>query len=156
LTQIVTIYFIVSYLYLLLFNCATIVLVPFNVSNGETDMAKKSTAIVPTMLRIREDLRKRLEREAKKRDHSLNAEMAERLEKSFADEAQATRDSAIVDLLTNHNDISGKLLRDIASQIAKHPDWPETESNRTRFLLWLATAIHGKEPQGEPQPGDDQ
>lgn len=114
-------------------------------------MAKKSTAIVPTMLRIREDLRKRLEREAKKRDHSLNAEMAERLEKSFA----ATRDSAIIDMLVRNDDVSSKLLRDIADEIAKHPDWSDSEADREDLLRWLSVVIHGKEPQGEPQPGDD-
>src|SRR6266700_5718741 len=63
-----------------------------------TTMAKKSTAIVPTMLRIREDLRKRLEREAKKKDHSLNAEMVERLEQSFVDDAQNQREIAIINM----------------------------------------------------------
>jgi hypothetical protein len=47
-------------------------------------MVKKATAIVPTMLRIREGLRKRLELEAKKNGRSLNAEMTERLERSYA------------------------------------------------------------------------
>jgi hypothetical protein len=115
-------------------------------------MAKKSTAIVPTMLRIREELRKRLEREAKKRDHSLNAEMAERLEKSFS----ASRDGAILDMLVRHDDVSAQLLRDIADQIAKHPDWSTSEEERKELLTGLTFSIHGKEPQGEPQPGDDE
>ena len=115
-------------------------------------MAKKSTAIVPTMLRIREDLRKRLEREAKKRDHSLNAEMVERLEKSFA----ASRDGAIIDMLVRNDEASAKLLRAIADEIAKHPDWSDDEAQREDLIKWLAYAIHGKTPQDEPKPGDDQ
>jgi hypothetical protein len=115
-------------------------------------MAKKSTAIVPTMLRMREDLRKRLEREAKKRDHSLNSEMVERLEKSFS----ASRDGAILDMLVKQNDVSADLLRKIYDQIAKHPDWANDEATRKELLYGLAFSIHGKTPQGEPQPGDDE
>ena len=44
---------------------------------------KKPTDIVPTMLRMREEMRKRLEREAKKNSRSLNAEMVGRLDQSF-------------------------------------------------------------------------
>jgi hypothetical protein len=115
-------------------------------------MAKKSTEIVPTMLRIREDLRKRLEREAKKRDHSLNAEMAERLEASFTNQAQAQRDAAIIDMLVKHDDVSGQLLRDIADQIAKHPDWSNNEADRKEMLHWIYISAHGKEPIDENAP----
>jgi hypothetical protein len=82
-------------------------------------MAKKSTAIVPTMLRMREDLRKRLEREAKKRDHSLNAEMVERLEQSFVDDAQNERDLAIIRIMMDSDDISIALMRKIVFQLWK-------------------------------------
>ena len=82
-------------------------------------MAKKSTEIVPTMLRIREDLRKRLEREAKKRDHSLNAEMVERLEQSFVDDAQNERDLAIIRIMMDSDDISIALMRKIVFQLWK-------------------------------------
>ncbi len=46
-------------------------------------MARKPTDIVAVTLRIREDLRRRLEREAKRDRTSLNAEMERRLEDSF-------------------------------------------------------------------------
>ena len=47
-------------------------------------MAKrKKTATVQLKLRIREELRRKLEREAKGRKASLNSEMARRLESSF-------------------------------------------------------------------------
>jgi hypothetical protein len=82
-------------------------------------MAKKSTEIVPTMLRIREDLRKRLEREAKKRDHSLNAEMVERLEQSFVDDAQNERDLTIIGMMMNSDDIGIGLMRKIVLQLWK-------------------------------------
>jgi hypothetical protein len=114
-------------------------------------MAKKATAIVPTMLRMREDLRQRLEREAKKKDHSLNAEMVQRLEQSFIKD----RDSAIVDYLVRHNDVGSELLRDIADEIKKHPDWDNNEAARKDLLSWLYFAAYGKEPPQEPRPGEE-
>ena len=81
-------------------------------------MTKKPTEIVPTMLRIREDLRKRLEREAKKRDHSLNAEMVERLEASFVKDAKELRDSAIVDMMVDNDSWKGNAVRILAAEIA--------------------------------------
>jgi hypothetical protein len=46
-------------------------------------MARKTTEIVTLSLRIREELRKRIEREAKRADRSMNAEIVHRLELSF-------------------------------------------------------------------------
>jgi hypothetical protein len=46
-------------------------------------MARKSSDIAQLKLRIREDLRHRLEQAAKKRDVSLNYEMTSRLAESF-------------------------------------------------------------------------
>jgi hypothetical protein len=46
-------------------------------------MARKPTEVVAVTLRIREDLRRRLERAARKAGVSLNAEMEKRLEDSF-------------------------------------------------------------------------
>jgi hypothetical protein len=71
------------------------------------------------MLRIREDLRKRLEREAKKRDHSLNAEMVERLEQSFVDDEQNERDLTIIGMMMNSDDIGIGLMRKIVLQLWK-------------------------------------
>ena len=46
---------------------------------------RKRTGLVQVKLRISEDLKRRLDREAKKReDGSLSAEIAERLERSFS------------------------------------------------------------------------
>jgi hypothetical protein len=48
------------------------------------------------------------------------------------------------------------ILRDIADKIATHPDWDHDEAARKDLVGWLYITAHGKEPQGEPQPGDDQ
>src|ERR1700733_12076269 len=92
-------------------------------------MAKKSTAIVPTMLRIREDLRKRLEREAKKKDHSLNAEMVERLEQSFIDDEQNQREIKIIGMMMESNDISMDLMKKIVLELWKRRSWADTDVN---------------------------
>ena len=50
--------------------------------------ARKPTDLVPTMLRIREGLRKKLERSAKGRAVSVNQEITERIERTFAEEEE--------------------------------------------------------------------
>ena len=47
---------------------------------------RPKTAIVSLKLRIREDLRARLAQAAETQDHSLNSEIARRLEQSFTSE----------------------------------------------------------------------
>jgi hypothetical protein len=46
-------------------------------------MARKPTETIALSLRVREELRRRLEREAKKQNHSLNAEIVHRLQRSL-------------------------------------------------------------------------
>jgi hypothetical protein len=114
-------------------------------------MAKKPTEIVPTMLRMREDLRKRLEREAKKRDHSLNAEMVERLEASFVKDEKAERDAAIIDMFVfprSADDIRGALVRNMTIQLAKNPNWP--------YLKHAKELLDILSHADESQPGDDE
>jgi hypothetical protein len=54
---------------------------------GSKSMAKrKKTDVIPLMLRLREELRKRLETAAKAEKRSLNAEITRRLEASLANE----------------------------------------------------------------------
>jgi hypothetical protein len=50
--------------------------------------ARKATELVPTMLRIRESLRKKLERAAKTNARSVNQEITNRIERTFAEEEQ--------------------------------------------------------------------
>jgi len=53
-------------------------------------MPRKQSAVLSYKLRIREGLRRRLDQEAKKRGVSLNAEMAQRLERSFEQQEQVS------------------------------------------------------------------
>jgi hypothetical protein len=59
-------------------------------------MARKQSAIIGLRVRFREPLRKKLELAAKKKGVSLNAELIERLEKSFRydDELATMRETA--------------------------------------------------------------
>ena len=61
-------------------------------------MARKPSDIVQPNLRIREELRRRLETEAKKRGVSLNAEMNHRLEQSFDYDARVVLDGVAKDM----------------------------------------------------------
>jgi len=63
-------------------------------------MARKPSDIVQPNLRIREDLRRRLEQEAKKRGVSLNYEMTLRLKESFDREAMFTLGTIASDMNT--------------------------------------------------------
>jgi hypothetical protein len=51
-------------------------------------IARKATELVPTMLRIRESLRKRLERAAKSNAVSINQEITTRLERTFTQDEE--------------------------------------------------------------------
>lgn len=61
-------------------------------------MARKPSDTAQLKLRIREDLRRRLERAARKRAVSLNFEMTDRLKESFDREAQRTIDAVGSDI----------------------------------------------------------
>lgn len=68
---------------------------------------------------------------------------------------QAMRDSNIIDMLVRNNDASSKLLRDIADELAKHPDWNRYEAARKDLIGWLYVAAYGKEPPQEQRPGEE-
>jgi hypothetical protein len=113
---------------------------------------KKTDVIQLSKIRMREVLRAKLAKDADKKGITLNAEIVDRLERSYE---QATRDAAIIDMLVKHDDVSGQLLRDIADQIAKHPDWSNSEAEKKEMLHWIYIAAHGKEPIDENAPIDE-
>jgi len=113
---------------------------------------KKTDVIQLSKIRMREVLRSRLAKDAEKKGVTLNAEIVDRLERSYE---QAARDAAIIDMLVKHDNVSSKLLRDIADQIAKHPDWSHSEAERKDLLHWIYIVAHGKEPPQEPRPGEE-
>jgi len=64
-------------------------------------MARKSSDIVQFKLRIREELRRRLERAADTHDVSINHEMASRLERSFDHDTARTLEMIARDIEIN-------------------------------------------------------
>lgn len=64
-------------------------------------MAPKPSEVIQYKIRIRQDLRKRLEQAAKKRDVSINYEMTSRLKESFDREALVTIYRVSEDIKTN-------------------------------------------------------
>jgi hypothetical protein len=109
-------------------------------------MARKASAIVAPSLRIREDLRRRLEREAKRRGLSLNMEMTHRLERSFEIDASRSNDSIAEDIKQNWGHFADRFLAlsledDLAKALAETDDpkiaalakaWLKTRRERTQ------------------------
>ena len=119
-------------------------------------VARKKTDVVQlSKIRMKEALRAKLARDAERNGTTLNGEIVDRLEKSYTSETQALRDSAIIDMLVRHNDVSSEILRDIADEIAKHPEWDRYEVARKDLLSWLYIAAFGKEPPQELRPGEE-
>jgi hypothetical protein len=85
---------------------------------------RKTTDTVQLKLRIREDLRRRLEQEAKRKRVSLNTEMAERLSKSLEYEdaqpiAERVAQSIKQRILATYTEEYRKLLADLRLETAK-------------------------------------
>jgi hypothetical protein len=115
--------------------------------------ARKKTDVVQlSKIRMREALRAKLARDAERKGVTLNAEIVDRLERSYG---EAVRDAAVIDMLVKHNDVGSQLLRDIADEIAKHPDWSDSEAGRKDLIHWLYIAAYGKEPPQEPRSGEE-
>ena len=100
-------------------------------------MPRKPSDIVQPSLRIREDLRRRLDQAAKKRGVSLNAEMIDRLRASFDQEAHRTIDAVASDI----EDVWGRLVRDT------------DERSRTQELIDAAEYLINKVRKGEAVDG---
>jgi hypothetical protein len=96
-------------------------------------MPRKPTEMVQVNLRIRENLRRRLEREAQKRGVSLNYEMTSRIEQGFDREAHRKIDKVASDL----EDVWDRLVRDI------------DEQSRTQELISAAEHLIEKVRKGE-------
>jgi plasmid stability protein len=128
---------------------------PLGKTKERRNMTKKAAEHAQFKLRVQQSLLKRLRKEAAKKGHSANNEAVERLEQSLEKDTRAMRDGAVIDMLVRHNEVSASILRDIADEIAKHPDWNRDEAARKDLVGWLYIAAHGKEPIEEPQPGDD-
>jgi len=99
-------------------------------------MARKGTEWVQFKLRIREGLRREIEREAKKKARSANNEASERLEKSFEAEretkAVGQRDDLIALLLGGGE--NADFLHSIAFILRARPNWSDDADARRQMV----------------------
>jgi hypothetical protein len=97
-------------------------------------LGRKPTDQVALTLRIRESLRRRLEREALRHDQSLNAELTNRLEESFR---RADADS-ILDL--SHEERGKQFLKAVSRAALHCPKW-ERANSEDNLILQLTTLL---------------
>jgi hypothetical protein len=117
-------------------------------------MARKPTDYVQFKLRVRRALLLKIQREAEKKKHSANTEAVARLEESFARSEQARRDSAIVDMLVNNDNVSSALLRQIALEMVKMPNSFRSDADIKTFLTGINFSAYGKEIQERIESGE--
>ena len=118
-------------------------------------MAKKSDAIVQVKLRIREQLRRRLEAAAKKRGVALNYEMMSRLERSFEQESILALEVIAHDMQLNwlrfaERFLGLQLTADAVAALANNPDqkvanlmraWIKLQEDNVKFTARLNKEI---------------
>jgi hypothetical protein len=104
--------------------------------------ARKPTDFVQFKLRIREGLRRRLEREAQKKRQSTNQEAVDRLEDSFRapiDEVvQPWTDMFTIMLGGNEN---SSLLRRLAAEMMQNPNWIDSAQDREEMVGRLKAVL---------------
>jgi hypothetical protein len=73
---------------------------------------------------MREEFRRKLERAAEKKDHSLNTEMIERLEASFGDESKARDQAEMIEALRGPvtQEIADQLIKEIRASVRSEMD----------------------------------
>jgi hypothetical protein len=120
-------------------------------------MARKPTDYVQFKLRVRRALLLKIQREAEKKKHSANTEAVNRLEESF----DRWRDSAILDMFMDNDNVSSAALRLVADKIKKAPKSFNNAADLIASLNFSAYAkeIHeriesGEIPEDQPE-GDE-
>jgi hypothetical protein len=117
-------------------------------------MARKPTDYVQFKLRVRRSLLLKIQREAEKKKHSANTEAVARLEESFSRSEQARRDSAIIDMLVDNDQVSGALLRQIAHKMTEAPNPLRSEADIKNFLIGINFSAVGKLAQDMTKSGE--
>ena len=118
---------------------------------------KKTDVIQLSKIRMREELRRRLARDAERRGVTLNAEIVDRLERSYTYDAQWLRDAAIIDMMVDNNDVNGVLLRRIAAELMKKPNWFASEleiANMAKWIVFTLDSFGHRAPRGYVSYGD--
>jgi len=121
-------------------------------------MARQLTDIVSLSLRIREGIRRRLEREAKKRNLSLNAEIVDRLDQSFELVERQAQYDALISVAAGGNKFDARLLKLIADAMWKLRTGPkrltdEEYAERLAFAINRIIAEVARLPWWHPSAG---
>jgi hypothetical protein len=103
----------------------------------ERRMARKPADQVQLKLRFNEALRSRLEKQADRNNHSMNAEIIRRLEQSF----QEQKDAAILSMLVGSNDAAAELLRKMVAEFQANPDWDTQKTGRQKIATKIDTHL---------------
>ena len=117
-------------------------------------MARKPTDYVQFKLRVRRSLLLKIQREAEKKKHSANTEAVNRLEESFDRSEEARRDSAIIEMLVNNDNVSSAALRHIAIEMTKAPNPFRSAADLKSFLTSLNFSAYGKQIQERIESGE--
>jgi hypothetical protein len=121
---------------------------------------KKTDVVQLSKIRMREALRAKLARDAEKKGVTLNAEIVDRLEQSYANEAKELRDSEIVDILVDRDELKGKMIRRWAIDLVKHPS-STAERIQRAYETFSSLApdesekVFKSSSSAEPGEGDD-
>jgi Arc-like DNA binding domain len=81
---------------------------------------KKTDTVQLSKIRLREDLRRKLARDAERHHTTLNGEIVARLERSYVLEEQRQRENALVDLLLGSGE-NADFLRRLALRFQQYP-----------------------------------
>lgn len=107
-------------------------------SGSTKKRGRAKSDVVPTMLRMRQDLRDRIEASARRNGNSMNEEMVMRLEVSYMRDQLEARDTILVELLTGNRGPTGDLLRDLVIELQKRPHWNLSKEDQAELINCVA------------------
>ena len=96
-------------------------------------MAKKATEFVQFKLRIRESVRRKIEREARSSGASANATAVALLENALQEEDLAVHNDKLLDLLVGGTAAGAVLLRFMMFELQKNPTWDRSPELRKKI-----------------------
>lgn len=118
---------------------------PAKKSKNKQDQPKRKRSkneIVPTMLRMKEELRKKISESARKNANSMNEEMVKRLEVSYDRDEFEHRDTIIVETMTGHYAASADLLRNFVVELQRAQQmWRHSDEAKKRLIDCLSFYI---------------
>jgi hypothetical protein len=96
---------------------------------------KKTDTVQLSKIRLREDLRRKLARDAERNDTTLNGEIAARLERSYVVDEQRQRENALLDLLLGGGE-AADLMRRLALNLQRAPNAAKSVLEEAIERVW--------------------